>query len=292
MQIADNVIKILRELIFTGYFLDKNQEEYCNFYEKLLDTDCTRFHFYILRFQEDRYHFTYWWDPLSNFYEQYVQDVYHVSPEVTNEYQILAENNKFFFRWAMSFNYRLHKMSVYKDESLEEVREIYRGLGLIGRVYMSDSLLDVLKSNTVLSDWMLHKDREKDLCEESLIKLHLDNTYMLYADHNQGLSLRSDWDFDFVTTNLFDFEHLVFQNTYGDVTAPIHPDYNKKERSISFLSSIRLASERYPRALTYCVYPNVGISVVNMGFDTSELREIYRIADECKKEEIKNANKI
>ena len=245
-------IKIRNFICTEGVFLEKNEKEsrisfYKQFYGKAW---VNNFFLSIFYFNKIGYHPSDWWQPLHMYYAGYMKTIYNLDHEITHEYCNIVCNNKFFTRWGILFNKRPVLLSAYKDESLEEVCAIYTGLGISNRFMMNNSFLNGVCKDSLINDMVMLKQNHEMFLKGPFTR----SIYDCYNDHNNGQKTVADWEYEksFSVNNDFVFYNLVFNNNYGDITGSIYTDY-EKERSISFLSSIRSPHTLTPKSLNFCV---------------------------------------
>ena len=270
IQFNDLYTKIKNLICVEGLFLDEEEEEKktrMNFYKALQDKGWIKIFFFNIfyfnhRLQKEGFYISYLWDKSLLYYVDYLKNTYNLSTLDILEYYNVICNNKTFTRWGILFNKRPLVLSVYKDESLEEVCSIYTGLGISSRFMMNNSFLNGVCKDSLIIDMVLLKENQSVLVKCPLVnKIY---SYSIKYGNEKEEEIDSDCKYDnSVFTNYFSFFSLVFYNNYGDITGSIYPDY-EKERLISFLSSVRWPSALRPTSLNLCVIPIVTVITTDL----------------------------
>ena len=241
----------IRDFIYTkAIFLEENDEKEIkiDFYKKLKYKWKTDYLLTIQYFNKFGYFPPRWWSTMRVFFRMYMEDVYKIDNLKIFEYMHVLSNNKFFTKWGIIMNPRMHLLACFEDETLEEVFEIYMRLGAYSRFLANGAFYNSVGYRTV-SDIILDP-RNHRYCE----KRKFDPCYHHFGYHDSHVLL-SDWNLERTAdSEVCDYFDLVRYNNYGDITGTIYPDYNK-ERSISFLSSLRSVNMVDARPLNYCVRP-------------------------------------
>ena len=248
----------IRDFIYTkAIFLEENDEKQIkiDFYKKLKYNWKTDYVSTIQYFNSFGYYPFYWWKTMSIYFNIYMEDVYRIEKSKIFEYLYVMSNNKFFTKWGILLNFRMHFLACFENETLEEVNEIYLSLGVVSRLMMNEKFLGSGES-TWIYDTILDPSNHR-YCE----KVTFDPCYDHYCYQDSHVLLT---DLDLARTSdseVVDYFDLIRYNNYGDITGTIYPDFTK-ERSISFLSSLRSVNMVGARALNYCVRPYNGIKVL------------------------------
>ena len=274
----------IRDFIYTkGFFLEENDEKESkiDFYKKLKYKWKTDYLLTIQYFNSFGYYPQNWWKIMSIFFKMYMQDLYQIENLKINEYLYVILNNKFFTKWGIMMNPRMHLLFCSEDETLEEVRKIYVNLGVVNRLLMNAEFLGSVEYGNYAEIYDVILDpRNHRYCE----KVAFDPCYDHYFYHDNHVLL-TDLDLSRISDiEVFDYFNLVVYNNYGDITGTIYPDFTK-ERSISFLSSLRSVNMVDAKALNYCVRPSNKIKVLESDvYDDLQFRiPVYK--DSIKKKE-------
>ena len=259
----------IRDFIYTkAIFLEENDEKEIkiDFYKKLKYKWKTDYLLTIQYFNTFGYFPSRWWSTMRVFFTMYMEDVYKVDNLKIYEYMHVLSNNKFFTKWGILMNPRMHLLACFEDETLEEVHSIYMNLGASSRL-MTNGAFYASDRYKAVYDIILDANNHS-YCE----KVKFDPCYHHFGYHDNHVLL-SDWDLERTADlEIVDYFDLVRYNNYGDITGSIYPDY-EKERSISFLSSLRSVNMVDARALNYCVCPSNKIKVLESDvYDDLQMR--------------------
>ena len=257
------------DLIYTkAIFLEENDEKQIkiDFYKKLKYNWKTDSILVIQYFNTSAYYPIQMWHPMRAFFNVYIQDLYKIETSKIDEYLYVMLNNKFFTKWGISMNPRLFLLSSFQDETLEEVHEIYVNLGVVSRLMMNEEFSRLGKEAWIY-DTILNTNKPS-YCE----KIEFNPCYDHYFYHDDYVFL-TDLELSKISdSEVVDYFDLIRYNNYGDITGSIYPDY-KKDRSISFLSSLRSINMVDAKALNYCVRPSNKIKVLESDvYDDLQMR--------------------
>ena len=259
----------IRDFIYTkGIFLEENDEKESkiDFYKKLKYNWKTDYLLTFQFFNTIAYYPSYWWGTMRIFFTMYMEDIYQIENSKTNEYLYVMLNNKFFTKWGILMNPRMHLLCYSETETLEEVYAINVNLGITSRLMMNEEFSDFdtfCKIYDIILDPNNHRYCEKEKFGPHYHHFGYHDTHVLLTD----LDLERTAD-----TEVVDYGNLVVYNEYGDITGTVYPDF-EKERSISFLSSLRSVNMVDAKALNYCVRPSNEIKVLESDvYDDLQMR--------------------